>query len=130
MRRGLQLLIAAVAVAASSCAHGRRAADSRQVLAGLDPITVNVVNNYQSAMEIYAIVGKTTYRVGTVAPGIPRSFELRLATLASGGHLVLLAQASGAGPRYQSDDLFLSPGNTVDFEIETNLIGSHANVRP
>ena len=41
-----------------------------------------------------------------------------------------LAQASGTGPRVQSDELVVSPGDIVDFEITTNLIGSRATVRP
>ena len=68
--------------------------------------------------------------MGTVAPGIGRSFDLRSGTIAAGGRVQFVAQATGAGPRVQSEHLKLSPGDVVDFEITTSLVGSRATVRP
>jgi hypothetical protein len=129
MQRGSWSVIGALIVTISACAHGQRAVTGQPLTEPL-PVSVNVTNNAQSAMEIFAIGSGTSYRMGVVAPGIARRFELRLSMVGSGGRVQFLAQASGAGPRVQSDEIVLSPGDVVDFEITTNLIGSRAIVRP
>jgi hypothetical protein len=128
-RRGATTLLAVLTAMTAACAH-RHGTATQQPLATAPPVSVHVTNNSQSAMEIYAVGAGTSYHLGTVAPGIPRSFELRPSMIAAGGHVSFLAQASGAGPRVQSEDLFLRPGDVVDFEITTNLVGSRATVRP
>ncbi|HVH66905.1 MAG TPA: hypothetical protein VM716_03480 [Gemmatimonadales bacterium] len=131
MSEGVRSAIAALIVMTMFQCHGRgTAADPGQLRPNAAPVTVNVTNNSQSAMEIYAAGGGTSYRMGTVAPGIARRFELRPGMIASGGQIHFVAQASGAGPRVQSEQLTLSPGDVVDFEITTNLVGSRATVRP
>jgi hypothetical protein len=81
-------------------------------------------------MEIFVIGSGTTYRIGSVAPGLPRTFQLRSATIAAGSHVLFVAQATGAGPRIETDEVVVTPGDIVDFEITTNLVGSRATVRP
>jgi hypothetical protein len=131
MQGGLAFAIAALFVTTSACAHrGTAAASPGQLRPDAAPVSVNVTNNSQSAMEIFALGGGTSYRMGTVAPGIPRRFELRPGMIAVGGHVRFLAQASGTGPRVQSDDVMVAPGDVVAFEITTNLVGSRATVRP
>jgi hypothetical protein len=131
MQGGLRLMIEATVVITFGCSHGHGPpADPGQLRPNAAPILVNVTNNSQSAMEIYAAGGGTSYRIGTVAPGIARRFELRPGMIASGGQVHFVAQATGAGPRVQSEQLTLSPGDIVDFEITTNLVGSRTTVRP
>jgi hypothetical protein len=131
MQGALEFAIAALFVTTSACAHrGGTAVDPGQLRPDAAPVSVNVTNNSQSAMEIYVLGAGTHYHVGTVAPGVPRRFELRPDIIAVGGHVQFLAQASGAGPRVQSDDIIVAPGDVVDFEITTNLVGSRATVRP
>ena len=122
-------IIGALMVTIFACTHGH-GADSQNPQTEPLPVGVNVTNNSQSAMEIYAVGSGTSYRIGVVAPGLARRFELRLGMIASGGHVHFLAQASGQGPRVQSEELVLAPGDVVDFEIATNLVGSRATVRP
>jgi hypothetical protein len=131
MQGGLQVVLAALLVTTSACAHrSETAADPAQLRPHAARVSVNVVNNSQSAMEIYVVGNGTSYHLGTVAPGVPRSFELPPSMIAAGGHVQFLAQASGAGPRVQSDDVIVAPGDVVDFDIMTNLVGSRATVRP
>ena len=131
MQGGLPFAIAALFVTTSACAHHPGTeADPGQLQPHAAPVSVNVTNNSQSAMEIFVVGGGTTYRMGTVAPGVPRRFELRPGMIAAGGHVQFLAQASGAGPRVQTDEVLVAPGDVVDFEITTNLVGSRATVRP
>jgi hypothetical protein len=130
MHRGLPFALAALFMGAGACAHHHGTADPGDVQPHGAPVSVNVINNSQSSMEIFVVGGGTTYRIGSVAPGIPRRFELRPGMIAAGGHVQFVAQASGAGPRVTTDEIVVSPGDIVDFEITTSLVGSHATVRP
>lgn len=130
MRGGLQFAIAALFVTTSACAHRRGAANAGQMRPDAAPVIVNVTNNSQSSMEIFVLGSGTSYHMGSVAPGIPRTFELRPGMIATGGHVRFMAQATGAGPRVQTDDIVVLPGDIVDFEIATSLVGSRATVRP
>jgi alpha-amylase len=95
-----------------------------------DTVVVHVTNNYALPMEIYAVGAGTAYRLGTVNPGTERRFALRQALVLNGAEVAFLAQASGYGPRAQSDQMQVLPGDRVDFVIATNLIGTYAAVRP
>ena len=96
-----------------------------------DSVVVNVTNNYAIPMEVYAVGGGTDYRMGVVSPAIPRQFVLRRAMLASDRQVSFVAQASGRGPRVQTEPIWLQSGDViVDFEISTVLIGSRATIRP
>ena len=124
------ILLSGLLVSGAACAHHPGTAAPAEVQPQTAPVTVNVTNNYASAMEIYVIGSGTSYHMGSVAPGIPRSFELRPGMIAAGGRVRFVAQASGAGPRYQSEEVVLRPGDVVDFDLMTNLVGSRATVRP
>ena len=131
MTGSLQFAIAALLVTTFGCGHRREtAAAPEQLQPHAARVSVNVTNNSQSAMEIFVVGNGTSYHMGTVAPGVPRSFELPPGMVAAGGHLQFVAQASGAGPRVRSDEVLVAPGDVVDFEIMTNLVGSRATVRP
>ncbi len=130
MQGGLQFALAALLVTASACAHRSTAQDPEQPQPHAARVSVNVTNNSQSAMEIFVVGNGTSHHMGTVAPGVPRTFELPPSMVAAGGHVQFLAQASGAGPRVQPDEVVVAPGDVVNFEITTNLVGSRATVRP
>lgn len=130
MPGGSRVVAALVVVTTFGCQGRGAAADPGQLRPDAAPVTVNVTNNSQSAMEIYAVGGGTAYRMGTVAPGIARRFEVRAGMIATGGQVQFVAQATGAGPRVQADPLTLRPGDVVDFEITTSLVGTRATVRP
>ena len=148
MQGGLQFALAALFVTTSACAHRRgSAADPEQLRPHAARVSVNVTNNSQSAMEIFVVGNGTSYHMGTVTPGVPRSFELPPGMVAAGGHLQFVAQVRtveaelpalflSLGARLiglgivRSDEVLVAPGDVVDFEIMTNLVGSRATVRP
>lgn len=132
MLRVSWILIAGLVATGVACAHGRAGVTHPAPVPPADttPVRVNVVNNYSTPMDIFAIGVSRTYHMGTVAPGIPREFVLRRDVLAGGSQVRFIAQATGFGPRVQSDAVQVAPGDTVDFEIATELIGSRATVRP
>jgi len=131
MSGSLRFVIAALLAATSACAHpGATGGAPAPVRPPAARVTVNVTNNSQSSMEIFVVGNGTSHHLGSVAPGVPRSFDLPPAMVAASGHVQFLAQASGAGPRVQTDEVMVAPGDVVDFEIATSLVGSRATVRP
>ena len=102
--------------------------------AGDGTIRLFVNNRSTNSMDIYARASGSSYRVGTVGPGMTAEFVLRDVLLASGGQVELMAEPRGgtrnAADRIQSGPLQLSRGNIVDFEIATQRLGSTVTVRP
>jgi hypothetical protein len=128
VRNYLRFAIAVLIMTGAACSHHHGATAGPQP-ARL-PVTVNVTNNYETSIEVFAVGAGTSYHIGSVAPGIVRSFELSMNLIGSGGSVRFLAQVTGYGPRVQTDDVVLSPGDVVDFEITTNFFDSRATVRP
>ena len=129
MQSGMRVLIAGlVLVSAAGCHAGQTsAAGDPDPNAG---IFVNVTNNYATSMDVYVLSSGTVERLGVVGPGTNRRFEVPAAIVsASGGTLQFRAQPTGYGPIVDTDPIVLHGGHLVDFEIATNLIGSHANIR-
>jgi hypothetical protein len=125
-----RVLIAGLLLAASACAHRSGAApDSGQGLPPAPEVSVYVTNRYSASLEVSVTGSGSSFRLGLVAPGIPRSFVLPQAFISSGGQVEFLAQPSGGGSIVRSGVVMIRPGDVVDFEIATNLIGSRAVVR-
>jgi alpha-amylase len=95
-----------------------------------DSVVVYVTNNYETPMEVYASGSGVQYRMGTVNPGIVSRFVVRWDLLSISRLVEFVAQASGYGPRARTGEVWLSPGDVVDFVIATQLVGSRAVVRP
>ncbi len=95
-----------------------------------DSVVVYVTNNYEIPMEVYVIGAGTSYRLGVVDPGIDRRFVLRHDVVSTNRQVEFVAQASGYGPRARSGQLYVAPGEEVDFTIASQLIGTRAVVRP
>ena len=95
-----------------------------------DTVVVYVTDNYALPMDIFAIAAGTTFRMGVVNPGIESRFVLRPDLMATDRQVTFVAQATAVGPHFVADPIPVSPGDIIDFTIETNLIGSRAVVRP
>jgi alpha-amylase len=94
-----------------------------------DTVVVYVQDNYALQMDIFAVAAGTTYRLGVVDPGIESRFVLRHDLLATNRQVTFIAQATAVGPHFVADPIYVSPGDIIDFTLETNLIGSRAVVR-
>ncbi len=94
-----------------------------------DSVLVVVTDNYALPMDVFASAAGTTYRLGTVDPGIQRHFVLRSDLLATDQQVTFSAQATGVGPRIEVDPIYVAHGDVIEFVIATNLIGSRATVR-
>ena len=92
MRRSRWLLIAALIVAGYACAHGRSAtAHAAEAQPADSAVVLNVTDFYVLTVEVYAVASGTSYRMGTVSPGIVSHFTLRQS-------LVCLADMPRVGP--------------------------------
>ena len=95
-----------------------------------DSVVVYVSNNYEIPMEVYVVGSGTQYRMGLVNPGIVSRFVVRWDVLSASRYIEFVAQTSGMGPNARTGEVYVAPGDVVDFEIATQLIGSRAIVRP
>lgn len=139
MRRGSWVVVAGLLAVFPACAHRRGAAaepapeplpDSLALAWAIaNPVVVEVVNDYEIPMEIYASGSGIHYRMGTVAQGMQGRFILRAAVVV-GGFVQLIATPTGYGPQIPSDRLHIIPGDTIDFRITPLLRSSIATVRP
>jgi hypothetical protein len=115
-------------VAAAGCASHAGAAAATGGPQQAPNVRVHVINHYKTEMEVLATGSGTVQRLGLVAPGIERDFDIPQG-LVINGSVSFVAQPSGAGPIVRSEEVRIRPGDIVDFEIATNLIGSRAMVR-
>ncbi len=129
MQRVLPAAVTVLALAA--CAHGGGAA-AFDWAPQLDrrPVRVDVTNNYGLPADIFAIGCGTSYRIGTVYPGLVSHFVLRQGMLACGGMVEFVAKPAGTEPLVRAGQEQLAPGDIVDFEITTHLIASYTAVHP
>ncbi len=93
------------------------------------PVIVEVENNYEIPMQVFASGSGIYYRMGIVAQGQRGTFTLRQA-LTLGGMVEFVTQPTGYGPQISGGQLYVAPGDTVDFVIATLLQGTLAIVRP
>jgi hypothetical protein len=125
-----RLLVAGLLLASSACALGAGAAgETAGALTAESAVVLNVTNHYNGPMEIYAVGSGTSYRMGTVYPGLSGRYVVRPGML-GGGLVEFLAQSSNGGPQIRSGQLLLARGNIVDFEVATNPGSSTATIRP
>jgi hypothetical protein len=131
VQRGLRVLVAGLLVASAACAHQVAAAgDASEPKPGIASVRVRVSNHYLTEMEIVVTGSGTVHRLGLVAPGLEREFDLPQVVVVGGAVTFRAHQPSGFGPYFESEEVRIRPGNVVDFQIATNLLGSRAMVRP
>ena len=128
MQRRSWMLIAGLVVLGAACAHGGAAGNTSETEPAGREIRLNVTNRYALPVDVYAVAAGTSYRMGTVSPGIGSHFVLR-AGMVGLGPVEFVAHPAGGEPPVRSGRLVLAPGDVVDFEIAAHLINSTATVR-
>jgi hypothetical protein len=127
---GSWIVLAGVLLTGPACAHrGGAAEDTSAAPRDDEPVVLNVINRFGIAVDIHAIGSGTSYRMGTVHPGMSARFVLR-PSMVGVGPVEFLAQPINNDPPARSGRLLLRRGAIVDFEIATHLHGSTATVRP
>ena len=118
---------AALALAVLSCTHGGTSGEAATPAKSGSQVRIEVTNHYSLSAEIYALAAGTRQRLGTVNPGISRSFVLP-PNMLGGGPVTITAEITNENPVI-SGGLQLVVGDVVEFEIATHLIASTARVR-
>jgi hypothetical protein len=127
--RGAGILIAGLALASSACAYGvGPAADVGRASDLGGAVQVHVTNRSGGPMEIFAVGSGTSYRIGTVHPGLSRWFTVR-PTMTVNGPVEFVAQAQGI-PTMRSGPMLVRPGDVVDFDLGVHHVNNTARVRP
>ncbi len=127
--RGLKALVAAALIAGAATACGRTAApyDTGSAQPAARAITVSVKNDNMLAMDIYAVSGGTSTRLGSVGPGLHDTMVLD-PSLMRDGLVNIVARPVGGGRPVSTGTLNPVAGQTIDFEIGINLIDSRATL--
>lgn len=123
MRRSSRIMIAALMMVGSACAHRGSRTDSIQSL----PVRVRVINHYALQIDVVAEAGGTSYHVGTVSPGIDSRYVLRPSLLALGPVQLIVLPRDDTRP-FLTESLLLSPGDEVTLEITPSLFNSTVTV--
>lgn len=117
MLRGLRVMVPALLLTASACAHGGAAAPA----AG--SVEVAVTNQNALPMEVYAIGSGINHRLGTVHPGLGGHFVIPQ-NLVGSGSVQFEARPSGGGRPFRSGEVLLAPGSLIQFLIAPQLFNS------
>ena len=127
--RGAGIVVAGLVLLSSGCAHGIGAEPhGTRWMDGDAAVQVNVTNLSGGPMEVYAAGSGTSYRLGTVQPGIDRRFVVRPGVIVNGA--VELVARGDNGRVVQSAPVLLAPGAVADFRLETQASISTLTVRP
>ena len=129
MLRGLRLLVPALLLTASACAHSGGGEAKPEIRETGIPAYVEVENQHALPMEVTVLGSGSTHRMGTVLPGMSSHLVVP-PNLFGNGSVRFEARPSGGGQPFRSGELLLAPGATVDFVIAARLFNSTVTRRP
>ena len=119
MLRGLRLIVPALLLTASACAHSGRG----ETAPAAGSVEVQVTNQNALPMEVYASGSGITHRMGTVYPGMDGRFVIPQ-NLVGNGSVQFEARPSGGGQPFRSGEVLLAPGSLIQFRIAAQLFSS------
>ena len=119
---------AALFLMSSGCGQAFGAAGHMaQALEARHPVQLEVTNQSGGPIEIYAQGSGTSYRVGTVHPGLTGRFIVRPGMVLNGA--VEFLAVSGMGDLVRSGPMLVRAGDVVDFALTPHRATSVATVR-
>ena len=125
---GSSMLIAGVLLTATACLHGSGTIPDTRAQDIEGAVHLNVTNHSNGPMEVHATGRGTSYRIGTVLPGLTDHFIVR-PTMVVNGPVEFTARSDNRSPWIRSGQFQLFPGNVVDFELASISELSVATVR-
>ena len=129
MRTRIRDVAAAIVLASTACAPGIGAGHEPNREPAASAVQLNVTNLYNGPITIYAVGGGTSYRMGTVLPGLASQFTVRPLMIGT-GTVEFVAQGETGDQPVRSGPMLLTAGKTVDFRIGAHLLNSSATIRP
>ena len=128
MNRRLWVIVAGLVLTGAACAKNA-GSSTDEPQPQLAPVHVEVISHYALPMEVFVTGAGSTFRLGTVAPEMSRTFTVPQNLLAK-GTAEFRAQPTARGPSFRSGEILLSPGAFVDFMITPQLFNSTVTIRP
>ena len=129
MLRGLWLVVPALLLTATACAHSSGGEAKPEIRETGIPAYMEVRNQHALPMEVYAFASGITQRLGTVYPGMSGRFTIPQ-NLIGNGSVRFEVRPSGGGQPFRSGEILLAPGAVVDLEIAAQLFNSTVTRRP
>ncbi len=128
--RGIRMLVAAALIAggAAGCAGNAASSGMGSDQPAANAVTVSVQNDYMLAMDIYAVTAEHSMRLGSVGPGMHDTLVLDPGFMPN-GFVEIIARPPGGGRVVNSGQLNPAAGQTIEFVIDANLVGSTATIR-
>jgi hypothetical protein len=127
VRHGLWVVVPALLVTASACAHSGAGGGAPAPAPGTVELTVT--NQNALPMEVYASGSGISHRIGTVHPGMNGQFVIPQ-NLVGNGSVQFEARPSGGGQPFRSGEILLAPGSMIQFQIAPQLFNSTVTRRP
>ena len=94
-----------------------------------DVVTLNIINHNSLDIVIYAVNGSSRRRIGQVTGTSSDHFKVHLRQATTMGDLQLYADPIGARRGVNSDVVHVTPGQIVEWTIETDLLRSAIAIR-
>jgi hypothetical protein len=129
MLGGLRLLVPALLLTATACAHSGGGEAKPEIRETGIPAYLEVQNQHALPMEVDAFASGITQRLGTVHPGMAGRFRIPQ-NLIGNGSVRFEVRPSGGGHPFRSGEILLEPGAVVDLEIASRLFNSTVTRRP
>lgn len=129
-RTGPQVFLLAVAgtvVAGTAVAVAGACATAEERRATRGPVSVEVTNHNPLDVNVYAVSGSQTIRLGMVTTNGTSTFEVPVGLSPARG-LRLLVDPIGARAGFLTDEVVPIPGDVVQLVIESNLSLSSTSV--
>ena len=123
MPRARSLLLLSTLIAGLACAS-----DEERRGAPAGPITVEVTNHNLLDVNVFAVGGSQTARLGTVTTNATQTFEVPGGLYLAGG-LRLLVDPVGSVQGILTDEVQVLPGDTVSLTVMPMLSASSTSVR-
>lgn len=92
------------------------------------PVSVVVTNHNVLDVNVYAVGGSQTARLGTVSTNATQTFEVPRALFVASG-LRLLIDPVGAIEGVLTEEVQVAPGDSVSLTVQPNLTTSFTTVR-
>jgi hypothetical protein len=128
MRCGRWCSFAGLVVASAACGLGGHGSGAGDAQPADSTVRVEILNHNPLPVDIIAVGGGMSHRLGTVLPGLAGHFVVPPAMLGD-GTIEIEARVANDRDVISSGPLLLARGDVVDFTVGLNQVSSTAVVR-
>jgi hypothetical protein len=92
-------------------------------------VSVVAINRNWADLRIYVVAEASQQRLGVVRSFNTVAFEIPKVMLSPRYEIRLAAEAIGSSDRYLSQSILVTPGETIEWHLENQLVHSSVHVR-